>query len=81
VTITVARAQQPGKVGVPNVIGMRQGEATDVLQAAGFDVSVVREPECDPSQPGCAPVPGLVWAQSPTGTAEAGSTVTIKVNP
>jgi hypothetical protein len=82
VTITVARGEpQPELVDVPNVVGMGQAAATSALRGAGFQVAVVREPECDPANPGCEYLPGVVWSQSPTGRAESGSTVTILVNP
>ncbi|MGH2634806.1 MAG: transglycosylase domain-containing protein, partial [Actinomycetota bacterium] len=82
VTITVARGQPVVElVEVPNVIGMGQAAATATLGGAGFQVSVVREQECDPADPKCDYVPGVVWEQSPSGRAEAGATVTIVVNP
>jgi penicillin-binding protein 1A len=82
VTITVARGQpEPEMADVPNVIGMGQAAATSALRGAGFEVAVLREAECDPSDPSCVYLPGVVWAQSPTGRAEVGSTVTIRVNP
>lgn len=88
VTITVARGApepepepEPELLPVPNVIGMTQGLATATLRDAGFSVSADAEAECDVADPGCDPAPGIVWSQSPTGQAEAGSTVTIRVNP
>jgi len=68
---------------VPNVIGMTQGAATAALRKAGFSVTIIEEPQCDPSDPACDYKKGVVWAQSPVGgrTAPAGSTVTIRVNP
>jgi penicillin-binding protein 1A len=82
VTITVARGRpEPETVRVPNVVGMPEGGATSQLRNAGFDVAVVNEEECDPDHPLCDYRSGVVWAQSPTGTAEVGSTVTIYVNP
>jgi serine/threonine-protein kinase len=80
VTITVARGA-PELADVPNVIGMGEAAATVALRAEGFEVSVVRKQECDPADPSCTYRPGVVWAQSPTGQAEPGSTVTITVNP
>ena len=78
VTITVARGEpEPETVQVPNVVGMPEGAASARVQGDGFDVAVVRE-RCDG---GCDPRTGRVWAQSPTGEAPAGSTVTIYVNP
>jgi serine/threonine-protein kinase len=80
VTITVSRGA-PELVDVPNVLGMGEAAATVALRAAGFDVSVLRERECDSADPGCNDRPGVVWAQEPTGEAEPGSTVQITVNP
>jgi eukaryotic-like serine/threonine-protein kinase len=78
VTITVASGDpQPETVQVPNVIGMQEGAASAALRQDGFEVAVVRE-RCDP---GCDRRPGAVWAQSPTGEAPSGSTVTIYANP
>ncbi|MGZ5353498.1 MAG: transglycosylase domain-containing protein [Actinomycetota bacterium] len=82
VTITVARGEpEPELVDVPDVVGMGQAAATSALRGAGFEVAVVREPSCDPEDPGCEYLPGIVWSQSPTGRAEPGTTVTILVNP
>jgi penicillin-binding protein 1A len=80
VTITVSEGA-PDLVDVPTVVGMGEAEATAVLQGAGFAVSVVRRPECDPFDPGCTYRPGVVWAQEPAGRAEPGATVRITVNP
>ncbi|HSJ51807.1 MAG TPA: transglycosylase domain-containing protein, partial [Actinomycetota bacterium] len=84
VTITVARgAPEPDSeiVPVPNVVGMTRGLATATLRGAGFGVNAAVEAECDAAAPGCEAPSGIVWALSPTGEAEAGSTVTIRVNP
>jgi penicillin-binding protein 1A len=83
VTITVARGEiQPQTAEVPNVIGLRPGPASSTLRNAGFQVSVVQEQECDPADPKCVYVAGIVWRQSPSGgQAQLGSTVTIVVNP
>ncbi len=58
---------------VPSVVGMRQGEATSALRAAGFNVAVELVPSDQP--------PGTVVAQDPDGGASAlqTSTVTISV--
>lgn len=78
VTITVARGDpQPETVDVPNVVGTQEGAASARLRREGFEIAVVRE-RCDP---GCDARPGVVWAQSPTGEAPSGSTVTIYANP
>jgi penicillin-binding protein 1A len=78
VTITVARGDpEPETVPVPNVVGMPDGAASARLRGDGFDVAVVRE-RCDG---GCDPRKGIVWAQSPSGEAPAGATITIYVNP
>jgi penicillin-binding protein 1A len=86
VTITVSRGApepepEPELVDVPNVLGLTRAAATATLRDAGFRVAAVVEAECDVAEPDCAPVPGVVWSQSPTGRAEAGSSVTIRVNP
>lgn len=89
VTITVAKGQTepsppPAELGaVPSVIGLTQGAANAALRSAGFEVSVSLDQECDPEDPSCDYRQGVVWAQSPSGGAEAevGSTVTIVVNP
>jgi eukaryotic-like serine/threonine-protein kinase len=60
--------QTPGEVGVPDVTGMSQDQATSTLQAAGFTVQVHQ---------------GLfgskVTSYSPTGQAPQGSTITINI--
>ncbi|HKZ75111.1 MAG TPA: PASTA domain-containing protein, partial [Actinomycetota bacterium] len=83
VTITVAEREEPSTPTVPNVTGMTEGAATSTLRAAGFEVSVQHEPQCDEADPACDYQKGIVWAQTPAAgtTAEAGSTVTILVNP
>jgi beta-lactam-binding protein with PASTA domain len=84
VTITVARSGSGGEgTRVPDVIGMPEGAAVAALRNEGFEITVVRERECAPSEPGCDYRKGVVWAQSPAGGADApaGSTVTIVVNP
>jgi hypothetical protein len=55
---------------VPRVVGRDEGGARGALVAAGFRVQVA------PPEPGDAP-PGTVVRQSPSGSAVAGSTVTI----
>jgi beta-lactam-binding protein with PASTA domain len=64
-----------GPVEVPNVVGRPEGRATDILENAGFDVSVEEDAET-PSEP------GQVLEQDPgAGTEVArGSTVTITVS-
>ncbi len=88
VTITVAKGEpqpspEPELVSVPSVVGMQRGAAQASLRQAGFDVSVSFAQECDPDDPACDYRPGVVWSQSPEGGAQlqAGSTVTISVNP
>jgi eukaryotic-like serine/threonine-protein kinase len=51
---------------------MKQGQAQAALQNAGFNVAVVEQ--ASQAQQ------GEVIAQSPTGTAPAGSTITIVVS-
>ena len=88
VTISVVKGEpspspEPQMFAVPDVVGMTQAEATATLEGASFGVSVSVEQQCDPADPSCDYRPGVVWTQSPSGgvQAEAGSTVTITVNP
>jgi len=60
--------QTPGDVGVPDVTGMSQDQATSTLQAAGFTVQVHQGLFGD-----------KVTSYSPTGQAPQGSTVTINI--
>ena len=82
VTITVAGGNGPS-VAVPNVVGMNVDRATATLSDAGFEVSVVRDGQCDPGDASCDERRDEVWSQSPAGgkNAPTGSTVTIVVNP
>ena len=59
---------------VPNVVGMTQEEATQLLQDAGYEVAVNTEPSDEDA--------GIVIAQEPTGGTqlEEGATVTILVS-
>lgn len=66
---------------VPDVLGLTEEEAVDRLNAAGFDVKVVRQRESNPNR--ARQNRGKVWKQDPAGGTKAveGSTVTIWVNP
>ncbi len=59
---------------VPSVIGLREGPATDLLQSAGFDVTVQYRPSTQRA--------GFVFAQDPVAGEQAvqTSTVTITVS-
>jgi beta-lactam-binding protein with PASTA domain len=66
-------------VTVPNVVGMTQGQAEQVLASAGFTVRIVSE-----GSPSGQHVPaGLVWSQNPpAGSVVAkGTIVTLDVQP
>ncbi|HXF36573.1 MAG TPA: transglycosylase domain-containing protein [Actinomycetota bacterium] len=82
-TVTITVAEAPRMVVVPAVVGRPEGAASATLRRAGFLVTVVVEPECDPGAEGCDYRPGVVWAQDPRGGSRAprGSRVTIRVNP
>ena len=73
VTITVA--EQPAKVGVPNVAGRSESAARRILERKGFDVAVRETAVTSPEED------GVVQDQSPGGGGEVdrGSTVTIRV--
>lgn len=68
---------------MPNVLGLQRGAAASALRAAGFEVAVSYEAECDRLDPVCGYQRGKVWQESPDGgsTLAVGSTVTIVVNP
>jgi eukaryotic-like serine/threonine-protein kinase len=74
VTITVSSG--PAPVTVPVVDGLKQGDATNKLRNAGFEVEVVPR-DVDPNSPD----DGLVIEQTPAAgqSLERGSTVTIVV--
>ncbi|NLI04555.1 MAG: penicillin-binding protein [Actinomycetaceae bacterium] len=59
----------PPQVSVPNVTGLSESSATAALNNAGFSVSVGTDYSDQPE--------GLVARQSPSGTAPAGSTISI----
>jgi beta-lactam-binding protein with PASTA domain len=65
-------------VAVPNVIGMTQLQAEQILQAAGFTVKLLSE--TPRGQSGTA---GEVWSQTvPAGAkAPSGTTITLDVVP
>ena len=73
VQLTVSKGEETGKV--PNVVGLSQGDATDALEAAGFEVKTAKEKSEDVDS-------GDVISQSPEAgkSVSAGSTVTITVS-
>ncbi len=83
-TVTITVAGSGGATdAVPDVVGMKRGRASTTLSNAGFDVKIVQDAECQPSDPSCDYRAGVVWSQSPDAgkQAQVGSTVTIVVNP
>ncbi|KGM01919.1 transglycosylase domain-containing protein [Cellulomonas cellasea] len=62
------------RVGVPSVVGWDAGEASRRLEQAGFRVSI------DPNQVPSFQGAGRVAAQSPSGDAPAGSTITLQLS-
>jgi eukaryotic-like serine/threonine-protein kinase len=71
-TVTVEVSAQPAQVNVPDTTGMSVDQATQILQAAGFQVQVN-------SFGGAGG--GTVFGYSPTGQAPPGSTITLEVFP
>jgi hypothetical protein len=68
VTISVSRgASAATEVDVPDVVGVSLHEAAATLRRAGFQVTVVKQAECNPSAPSCDAQSGVVWSQTPTG--------------
>lgn len=72
VTIMVSNGKAP-KAPVPNVVGKSQEEATSILKAAGFRVSVVYQDVSDHKQD------GIVLSQSPRGGKKASPGTTVKI--
>ncbi len=72
---TVVVTYSTGPVEVPNVVGLTQERAEEVLTAAGFEVAVEEDAET-------VAEPGTVLSQDPPAVtpAEEGSTVTIVVS-
>ena len=83
VTVEVAEAPELAPVVMPDVVGLSEGEARQVLAAAGLGVETVVEPYFDEVAGQFIGEPGAVWGQDPApGTAlEPGSSATIRVNP
>ena len=73
-TVVVNVSSGPAEVNVPDVIGMSVQEATQQLQAAGFQVQTQSF-----GLPGNAN--GKVWDYSPVGQAPRGSTILLDVLP
>ena len=83
VTVEVAEAPELAPVVMPDVVGLSEGEARQVLAAAGLGVETVVESYFDEAAGQFIGEPGAVWGQDPApGTALApGSSATIRVNP
>jgi penicillin-binding protein 1A len=80
ITVEVAVAPpEPTFAQVPDVTGLSEAEARQVLGGEGFNVT--EDYQTDPES--ASPVAGAVWAQSPGAgeQVELGSVITIKVNP
>jgi eukaryotic-like serine/threonine-protein kinase len=73
-TVVVNVSTGPAEVNVPDVIGMSVQQATQQLQAAGFQVQV--QSFGLPGNPN-----GKVWDYSPVGQAPPGSTILLEVLP
>jgi eukaryotic-like serine/threonine-protein kinase len=70
-TVVVNVSTGPAEVSIPYVIGMSVQQATQVLQAAGFQVQV--------QSYGLGNGSGRVWDYSPVGQAPRGSTILLDV--
>ena len=73
-TIKFKVSTGPETASVPGVLGMSESEASNALSDAGFEVSVETGGYSDYYSA------GTVMAQSVTGTAEVGTTVTITIS-
>jgi len=72
-TVVVTVSSGPAEVNVPDVIGMSVQQATQTLQAAGFQAQV--------QSFGLGGDNGKVWDYSPVGTAPRGSVILLDVLP
>jgi penicillin-binding protein 1A len=83
VTVTVSRSSSTAtEVDVPDVVGQPLRDAVRTLRQAAFEVTVVKQVECNLGAPSCDAPTGVVWSQAPTGgQASPGSTVTVVANP
>jgi len=68
--VTVHVSNGPPQVGIPNVVGLPVHEATQILEQAGFEVTIA---------PGIFRG-GTVASESPTGQAPKGSAITLTLN-
>jgi eukaryotic-like serine/threonine-protein kinase len=73
-TVVVNVSSGPAEVNIPDVIGMQVQQATQVLQAAGFQVQVETFGLAGDAN-------GKVWDYSPIGQAPRGSTILLDVLP
>ena len=85
ITVTVEVAVAPelaAIIAMPDVVGLSEAEARQVLAAAELGVEVYIEPYFDEEAERFGGDPGVVWQQSPAAgtTVEPGSSVEIWVN-
>jgi len=73
ITLTVSKGTQ--KVSVPDVTGQTQDDATSALQQRGFTVAIAADQTASSTAP-----KGSVVSYTPTGSAPAGSTVTLTIS-
>jgi serine/threonine-protein kinase len=73
ITLTVSKGTQ--KVSVPDVTGQTQDDATSALQQRGFTVAIAADQTASSTVP-----KGSVVSYTPTGSAPAGSTVTLTIS-
>jgi beta-lactam-binding protein with PASTA domain len=74
-TVTLTVSSGPATVAVPDVTGLDEQTARQVLETAGFAVEIVDEPTTDPADD------GLVVGQTPSAGTQrsAGTVVTLRV--
>jgi eukaryotic-like serine/threonine-protein kinase len=70
VLLTASRG--PGRVAVPNIVGLDQSQAVARLEAAGLKADVARVPAADPA--------GTVVAQNPTSGMQVARGSAVRVN-
>jgi serine/threonine-protein kinase len=74
-TVTLVISKGTQNVPIPDVAGQSQGDATDQLKAAGFQVDVAADQVSSDNVPA-----GSVVSYTPTGSAKHGATITLTVS-
>ncbi len=74
-TITLVISKGTQNIPIPDVTGQSQGDATDRLKTAGFQVAVAADQVSSDNVPA-----GSVASYTPTGSAKRGATITLTIS-